>query len=182
MGVNPGETPGDWALSRTPTEETSRFDFHEELGPGRSSIRWTSSARYFLGGADYVLTELFFWSSKDSREFEARFGKLASSPHLQLCVDMNRDLIEAYQPRAVILPGLANHELCRSIYGLRHEETVRHGEVRVAERYTDGRRPWLFTKHWTASFGFSKEQRQAVRDQICGLAGAPILSAAVEIA
>ncbi|MDO8321327.1 MAG: hypothetical protein Q7T23_00145 [Phenylobacterium sp.] len=166
MGVNPGETEHDWTISPTTTEETSRYDFHKEVGPGRSAIRWTSSARFFLDDADYVLTELFFWSSRDSLAFRERYGKLALSPHLALCTELNRALIEIYQPRAVVLPGLGNHELCRSLYELQHNETVVHEGTRIVEHYTDGRRPWIFTKHWTASFGFSKSQRQAVLSYI----------------
>jgi hypothetical protein len=40
------------------------------------------------------------------------------------------------------------------------------GAVRLVEVYWDGIRPWLFTKHWTGSYGFSAEQREAVRATI----------------
>lgn len=166
MGVNPGETDTDWRIAPQPTEETSRYDFHVEAGPGRSAIRWSSAARYFLDGADYVLAELFFWSSYDSRAFTERFGPLARSPHLPICVEMNRDLIEAYQPRAVVLPGLTHIPLVRDLYGLTPVETAVHDGKRIAEHYTDGARPWVFTKHWTAAFGFSRQQRELARDAI----------------
>ncbi len=166
MGVNPGETEQDWRIAPKPTEETSRYDFHDEVGPGRSAIRWSKAARYFLDDADYVLAELFFWSSYDSRVFAERFGPLATSKHLPLCVEMNLDLIEAYQPRAVVLPGLTHVRLVRDLYGLTPVGAVTDGGLRIAEHYTDGKRPWVFTKHWTAAFGFSKQQREVARQAI----------------
>lgn len=166
MGINPGETPRDWILSPQPTEETSRHDFHHRAEKAGSALRWSTLAAYYLDGADYVLAELFFWSSRDLREFAARFGPLASSPHLPFCRDLNRQLIDTYQPRAVVAPGIGTAALCAKLYGLRHADTVREGSTRVVEAYTDGSRPWLFTKHWTGSFGLSDAQRQAIRGAI----------------
>lgn len=166
MGVNPGETEYDWTIAPTPTEETSRYDFHTEEGGGRSAIRWSSAARYFLDGVDYVLAEIFLWSSYDSRTFTERFGPLAKSPHLPFCTAMNRDLIEVYQPSVIVLPGLTHAKVVKAQYGLEHIETVYLGNSRVAERFTDGQRPWIFTKHWTAAFGFSTAQREAARQVI----------------
>jgi hypothetical protein len=166
MGVNPGETQNDWAMVAVPTEETSRYDFHEEHGRGRSSIRWSRAASYFLDGADHVLTELFFWSSRDHVEFKRRYGKLRSSPHLAFCVRLNGDLVEAYRPKAIVLPGLGHRGLCATGYGLTRVRTVHCADVRVAGVYDDGQRPWVFTKHWTAAYGFSQSQREAVRNAI----------------
>ncbi|MBX7135381.1 MAG: hypothetical protein K1X67_22150 [Fimbriimonadaceae bacterium] len=166
MGINPGETPNDWLLSPTPTEETSRYDFHVEAGPGRSAIRWSKAAQFFLDGADYVLAEIFFWSSRDGRHFRERFGELKSSPHLPMCTAMNKDLIEAYAPRAVIVPGIGSARLCQSLYGVNHLGGLASTKGRLVEHFTDGRRPWIFTKHWTGSFGLSNEQRVQIRDYI----------------
>lgn len=166
MGVNPGETDRDWQIAPAPTEETSRYDFHDEVGSGRSAIRWSKAAQYFLDNADYVLAEIFFWSSYDSRVFVERFGPMAKSKHLSLCVEMNLDLIEAYQPKAVILPGLTHAKLVGQLYGLTLVEAISEGGHRIAEHYTDGQRPWVFTKHWTAAFGFSRAQRETTRQSI----------------
>jgi len=35
--------------------------------------------------------------------------------------------------------------------------------TRVLEHYRDKHRPWLFTKHWTGSRGFTVAQRDAIR-------------------
>ncbi|HZW16891.1 MAG TPA: hypothetical protein VFF66_11660 [Brevundimonas sp.] len=173
MGVNPGETPHDWVIAPEPTEETSRYDFHDEVGAGRSAIRWSKAAQYFLSHADYVLAEIFFWSSYDSRIFRQRFGPVAKSRHLPICTDMNRDLINFYQPSAVVLPGLTYTRLVQQLYGLTHEESIKLNGVRVAERYSDGSRPWIFTKHWTAAFGFSRQQREVARNSIADAMRSP---------
>lgn len=166
MGVNPGETPYDWQIAPQPTEETSRFDFHVAHGRGRNAIRWSKAAKYFLDDSDYVLAELFFWSSHDSRVFTERFGRMATSKHLPFCVAMNRDLIEHYQPDAVVLPGLTHLQLVRELYELAPVSIANHETTRVAEHYTDGKRPWVFTKHWTAAFGFSRAQRELAREAV----------------
>lgn len=172
MGVNPGETHHDWVIAPEPTEETSRYDFHDEVGAGRSAIRWSKAAQYFLGDADYVLAEIFFWSSYDSRIFRERFGPMEKSRHLAICTEMNRDLIDFYQPSAVVLPGLTHIRLVQQLYGLTHEESIALDGVRVAERYSDGSRSWVFTKHWTAAFGFSRQQREVARNSISDAARA----------
>lgn len=99
-------------------------------------------------------------------QFRERFGPITRSPHLEFCREMNLAVIEAYQPKAVILPGIATDKLCANLYGLRRVETVYEGATRVVEVYSDGRRPWLFTKHWTGSFGLTKSQREKIRDTI----------------
>ena len=168
MGINPGETAHDWNTAPEPTEETSLYDFHEEAGDGRSAIRWSRAAEYFLSGADYVLAELFFWSSYDGRQFEERFGPLHKSKHLDFCTRMNRDLIEAYSPKAVVLPGLGSAPICRKLYGLSLVDAIADEKGRLVEHHTDGVRPWIFTKHWTGSYGFSTAQREIVRNAIQG--------------
>ena len=169
MGVNPGETARDWRLSPTPTEETSRFDFHGDTALKGSAARWSSLTDRFLGGADYVLAELFLWSSRDMTQFRQRFGPIEASPHLAFCRDMNRDIISAYAPKAVIAPGIGTAALVSGLYGLTYEKPIKAGNVRVAERYTDGVRSWLFTIHWTGYRGFSDCLRNAVKDAIATL-------------
>lgn len=106
MGINPGETQHDWRLSPTPTEETSRYDFHKREREGGSVPRWVREAHFYLDGAPYVQSEIFFWSSLDQKEFALRYGRLDRSPHLEFCRDLNVELIDAYDPIAVVIPGL----------------------------------------------------------------------------
>ena len=166
MGINPGETASDWEMAPTPTEETSRYDFHVAKGCGRSAIRWSKAARFYLDDADYVLAELFFWSSRDGVQFRQRFGALGKSKHLPLCTRMNKTLIEAYVPRAVVVPGIGSARLCQPLYGLKHVASLTSAKGRLVEHYHDGRRPWIFTKHWTGSFGLSNEQRTEIQRYI----------------
>lgn len=165
MGINPGETAVDRASCPGPTEETSKYDFHEHSPAGRStgSRRWRELTAKFTGGRSVVFTELFFWSSRNHAELLERFESLWDSRHLGFCIDMNRDLIELYQPKAVIFVGLSNSEKAANAFGLKYVDTHRVGGTRVLEHYRDARRPWFFTKHWTGSRGFTIAQRDAIR-------------------
>lgn len=167
MGINPGEVPSDWEKSPTPTEETSEYDFHVERGSGRSAIRWAKACNFFLDGNDYVLAELFFWSSADAgAAFTERFGPLRRSKHLAFCAVLNEQLIRHYQPRAVLLPGVGYADLAASLYGLTSIRTVWDGRHRLIEHMTDGERPWFITKHWTGARGFTAHQKQAVLEYV----------------
>ncbi len=42
IGINPGESDNDWNFQdNLPTEESNEFDFQEEMGNVRSSVRWS---------------------------------------------------------------------------------------------------------------------------------------------
>jgi hypothetical protein len=165
MGINPGETQIDKDACPGPTEETSKYDFHEHSPLGRSpgSKRWRDLTAKFTGGRSVVFTELFFWSSKNHAELLERFESLWGSRRLRFCIDMNRDLIEAYQPKAVIFVDLNNSKKAASAFELEYVETLRVYGTRVLEHYRDKHRSWLFTKHWTGSRGFTVAQRDAIR-------------------
>ena len=164
VGINPGEWRGDWEICAHPTEETSRFDFHEVYGRGRAQIPWTQRCNHYLGGRPFVQTELFFWSSSNLRQLEKRYGRLRNSPHLAFCRDMNQRLFDSYRVKAVVSPGIINDSLCGALYALGpiREEVCADG-ARVAKLYHDGRRPWVFTKHWTGAFGFTRAQKEMVK-------------------
>jgi len=76
---------------------------------------------------------------------------------------MNRDLIEAYRPKAVIFVGLSNSKKAANAFGLEYVDNLSVYGTRVLEHYRDKHRPWLFTKHWTGSRGFTIGQRDAIR-------------------
>lgn len=172
MGVNPGEADEDWRLCPGPTEETSRFDFHVVHGGGRDHIRWVREAKTFLAGEAYVQTELFFWSSKKTDDaFTERFGPLKTSPHLPFCMRMNRRLLEVYRPRAVVVVGLECIGPITAAFNLSQLRVEKLDRHRMVEHWTDGVRPWLFTKHWTGSHGFSNAQREIVRAYLARHAG-----------
>lgn len=143
MGINPGETQVDRDACLGPTEETWSYDFHEHSPQGRSrgSKRWRDLTAGFTAGRSVVFTELFFWSSNNHKELLERFGSLWGSDHLSFCIEMNRDLIESYRPKAVIFVGLSNSKEAANIFGLEHVDTHRVAGARVVEHYRDEHRP-----------------------------------------
>lgn len=110
---------------------------------------------------------MFFWSSKDLTEFRRRFGSLEKSPHLCFCTRLNKELVNEHMPNAVIFTGVTYSKLIADLYDLKYEDRLMavNGH-RLVERFTDGVRPWIFTKHWSGSRGFSKGQRYAIKNYI----------------
>lgn len=168
MGINPGETQIDRDAYDGPTEETWSFDFHEHAAAGRSlgSKRWRKLTQDFVGEKSVIFTEFFFWSSNNQRELVARFGPLWTSPHINFCIKMNQTLIEAYQPKAVIFVGLSGSKKVANEFGLRSIHTLKMHGHRLVDHYQDEHRPWLFTKHWTGSRGFTTPQKHTIKSYL----------------
>lgn len=155
MGVNPGETNADYDIPG-PTEETSLYDFHKPSDRGSSSSRWLKNISFFLETDRVTLAEYFFWSSSNTGlKFTERFGPLKRSPHLVFCRDLNWELIAYHDPVAIISPGLGMAKLASTLYDLDYKETeVADNGHKLVLHYSDGIRPWLFTKHWSGAYGF----------------------------
>jgi hypothetical protein len=168
MGINPGETQFDRDSCPDPTEETWQHDFHADsrLGRSRGSKRWRDNMKFFSHGRPVIQTELFFWSSKDQAEFRERFGPLWESQHLPFCTDMNRSLLDIYQPKFVIFVGLSDSARVAEQFGLRLVASVKENSHRLVDHYEDSARPWFFTKHWSGSFGFSQSQKDRIKGYI----------------
>ncbi|MDC9825375.1 hypothetical protein PRN20_16715 [Devosia sp. ZB163] len=170
MGINPGEQKGDWEAWPKPTEETSLFDFRERLGRRPpASERWRSLVEYFCGTTNVVMSEFFLWSSVNSdAAFTEKFTvPIQRSPHLPFCAEVNLELVRHYAVRAVVAPGLKSIRLFAEPYGLRHVRTIPAGNGHtLVEHFDREGTPWLFTKHWSAAFGFSTDQRERIRDYI----------------
>lgn len=177
MGVNPGEQPSNWALHCGPTEETLEYDWlaalNQRTGPAK---RWRTHLQTFCGDRRALMSEFFFWSSKNAgADFVARFGtSLRRSPHLEFCCTKNIELINVVRPQAVICPGLSDAAWFARIYELSHRQDLvaANGHLLVQHFERDAV-PWLFTKHWSGSFGFTAEQRQQVRSYIDKVTPAP---------
>ena len=114
MGTNPGEPRGTREkYAGDATEETSSYDFHVERTKDwkrperRESLHWSNRARKYLETDAIVFSEFFFWSSlNEGTAFEERFGcPLGKSQHLGFCTEMNKDLVNHYQPKAVVIAG-----------------------------------------------------------------------------
>lgn len=156
MGMNPGE-PGEDHLKRGPTEETSEFDFQEKYGRSVSSGRWYSTVRKIMRTNDVLLADCFFWSAPSMNAFSAVFGyPFERAPHLGFCRDINREAIDFYKPAAIVVPGVQHRDLVATLYSLRPERSLLE-ERTTDDRgllivpYTDGQRPWVFTKHWSGA-------------------------------
>ena len=143
MGINPGES----AQPETP---------------------WTNRINDYVGGQPFVMTELFFWSSRNLEQFRERFGVLENSPHLDFCIKKNKNLIHFHKPSAVICPGLSLISPCTKMFDLAHARTGRRTDgSRVYEIYTgDHELPWIFTKHWTGARGFTNEDKYLIKEAI----------------
>ena len=167
MGINPGETEADRRAYEGPTEETWALDFHEQASErSMGSKRWRRLTEEFVGSRSVVFTELFFWSSNNHAELLERYKSLWGSPHLTFCIAMNQELLEVYQPKAVIFVGLSNSKKAAKAFGLEYVRTHRIDGTRVVEHYRDEHRPWFFTKHWTGSRGFTTPQRDGIKSYL----------------
>ena len=168
FGINPGE-----GKERPPkqTEETRFFDFHEENEKGsREKIKWTKKLLDILETRRIIQTELIFWSTKTVRVLNDRFGPLKRNPHLSFCCEKNRQLIEYHKPDSIICPGLGMLEVSVQAFGLNKIETIRASNGhRLIEHYTDGKRDWVFTKHFSGARGFTNEQKNAIKSYIQNL-------------
>ena len=173
MGINPGEVAEDFSFHPGPTEETRDFDFHALVRPSRGARRWRSTVRRMCG-EQTTITEAFFWSSPTVASMRERFGStLGHSHHLDFCTATNKALLDRFMPRCVVCPGLGMEKLLTRHYRLEKQETVRcdEGKHRLVLVCSDGDRPWLLTKHWTGSRGFSAHQREVVKEAIRKHAG-----------
>ena len=167
MGFNPGETNDDWVSTNGKrTEETSDYDFLEENGR-RTSNRWFQRVKAICGDRNVTQTELFFWSTPNVETLHERIQDFYSSPELEFCTSMNRDLFEYYQPQLIIFTGISYANTVAKIYDLRKSDEFFNGGKRLFIRYNDRQgRPWLVVKHLTGSFGFKKTDMELLRLEV----------------
>lgn len=172
VGRLPGESDEDWKLATGPTEESSDYDFHEGFGASKGSRDWKNLVNFFCGSNAGAVTQMFFWSCSNTHEaFVSRFGvKYIKSPHLDFCRDLNIQLIKRLKPRFVVVPGLENSSRLAKLYGLEVKEMhLAENGHRLIEHYERDQLPWIFTKQWRGSFGFSQAQRETIKDYLANL-------------
>jgi len=158
VGMNPGEAP----------ERTEGYSKTSER-------RWLERCQFFAdsAGGTWATTELIFWSSKNLNVLKDRVGDLA--PYLAWCANINSALIAFHQPKLIFQPGLGWSSYAIAHYGLTHRRRYQRtdGVKTLIDHYEmpDGT-PWLCTPHWTAAFGFSRSDRESIRDEarriLCG--------------
>jgi hypothetical protein len=173
FGLNPGEQDKNWEEYKGPTKETIEFDWLDTL-PQRtsSSKRWRKSVAYFCGERPAVTNDFFFWSTRNTGKlFEQRFGyRFLESPHFDFCRHLNLRMVDGLVLKAIVAPGLTHTNHFASLYGLEFREMVRAANGhRLIELYERKNVPWVFTKHWSGSFGFGHDQRASIRSYIAAL-------------
>lgn len=174
FAINPGESE----KPPTQTEETRFFDLHEENKRGsREKLAWTRAIARVITSRKIIQTELFFWSTKTVKVLEDRFGPLHKNPHLPFCCEKNRQLINYHKPESIICSGFKMQKVVCAAFGLTEklESVIGSDGHRLIERYSDGKRHWVFTKHFTGARHFTKEDKSTVKSYIDNL---PILTVA----
>lgn len=158
VGMNPGEAP-------------ERAEGYSKT----SERRWLERCQFFADavGETWTTTEMFFWSSKNLAVLKERLEKehcLDIGAYLAWCADINGKLIAFHKPRlkVILQPGLGWVGHAVKHYGLTHKgRYCREGRGKtLIDHYEmpDGT-PWLCTPHWTAAFGFSRDDRQFIREE-----------------
>tara|TARA_B100000902_G_scaffold230224_1_gene218435 strand:+ start:754 stop:1419 length:666 start_codon:yes stop_codon:yes gene_type:complete len=165
VGLNPGETQPDWKYGTSlPTEESSEFDFHDELGKGRSSVRWSQLCKDYLPGSNIFLSEFFFWSSGNlDNEFKDRFGySFKKSPHFGFCKKCNEKMIAHHKPKLVVATGTSWASFFSSLYKMEHIKTVQCIKDRrnrnIIHHYSFKGVPFIFTPHWSSGYVSNHEK------------------------
>jgi len=170
MGLNPAEPKNPDKSKKTPTEETREFDYYEKFHHGRrEDIPWTKLCYEMAGSKNIVVSEFFFWSSKNKKQLDERYGRLdGKNPHFHFCTRINKALINFHKPKAIIVAGLGNKDLSNKLFEFKVEKSVHTAKGhRLIEKCRDkNKNLWIFTKHWTGSFGFSNEEKKTIQDFI----------------
>jgi len=178
IGINPGESYDDWNFQdNLPTEESNEFDFHEEMGHERTEMRWSRLCKEYLGSNKIVLSEFFFWSSRQVGEdtnkgesFNERFGyKFKKCPHFYFCKEQNIDLIHFHKPKIIIAPGTSYADFFAKIYKLDHIKTLKcesdKRNRKTIIHYEFMNIPFLFTPHWSSGY-VSTVEKSFIQDYI----------------
>ena len=166
VGLNPGETRPDWNYgTNLPTEESSEFDFHDELGRGRSSVRWSQLCKEYLPNNDIFLSEFFFWSSGNlDSEFKDRFGySFRKSPHFEFCKKCNEEMIAYHKPKLIVATGTSWASFFSSIYQMKHIRTIKcindKRNRNIIHHYDFNGVPFIFTPHWSSGYVSNYEKK-----------------------
>ena len=159
MGLNPGEAKTDWEYgTNLPTEESTEFDFHDEFGKGRSSVRWSQLCEDYLPNSNIFLSEFFFWSSGNlDSEFKDRFGySFKKCPHFDFCKKCNEEMIDFHNPKLIVATGTSWADFFSSVYKMKHIKTLRcetdKRNRNIIHHYEFKKTPFIFTPHWSSGY------------------------------
>tara|TARA_B100000925_G_scaffold31381_1_gene20828 strand:- start:68 stop:772 length:705 start_codon:yes stop_codon:yes gene_type:complete len=181
VSINPAETKKDWEHhnKETPAENSNEKDFHTQIiheNISASAKRWESKTKIFcedIFGENINETAFFFWSSENiGKKFTETFGYNWKSKqclkHFNFCKERNIELIQYHKPKIVIAPGIGDANYFSNIYEMDHVKTIKDdtNEHRLIEHFETQHIPFIFTKHWTSAFGFSKRQQEIITDYL----------------
>jgi transposase-like protein len=181
MGLNPADSEADNFEKSEPDykckETSSTFDFREEYirtkYGSRENLLWNQKIKEILPeGAGFTQTERFFWSSHGGiKQFRKHFGTtLHRSKHLSFCRDINVELIDIYNPKAIICTGTSDFGLnvISKLYELT-TTSIRDEMWRsnIPAHYHDKNgRDWIFVPHLTGARGFTTRDRESIKAYI----------------
>ena len=181
VSINPAETKKDWEHynKETPAENSNEKDFHTKIiheNISASAKRWERKTKIFcedLFGENINETAFFFWSSENiGKKFTETFGYKWKSKqcckHFDFCKERNIELIQYHEPKIVIAPGIGDSKYFSNMYEMKHIDTIIDNNKgdRLIEHFEIQDTPFIFTKHWTSAFGFSKRQQEIITDYL----------------
>jgi len=143
MGLNPGNDEDDWEKTKGRNDEETRDrDFQEIFGRSRGSKTRKTKLKNFLGPSIFrrtTHTELFFWCSKNlNQDFQKRYEtSFSTSPHLEFCITLNKELINRVQPKAVFFESLDNIKTLGDVFNLKKLKIHNAGSRRIDEYLID---------------------------------------------
>ncbi len=153
MGINPGE-PGNEKITYPRVndllEEASEYDYLANDKKSKPATRWKNRCGRACGTLDIASTEAFFWSSKDVKKLSERWD---TKKHRDFCVELNKELIEIHNPKAVMFTGISYIEEIALHYNLiiEGQSILNDKGQRLIVPYKDkSGRPWLFVKHFSS--------------------------------
>ena len=156
IGLNPGDDTDDWAKTNNKnSEETRDFNFQEKYGRGSRSQKRMDKVKKFLGEEFFSFTthtELFFWGSKDtSKDFTSRYGtSFNDNPHMQFCCELNRQLIDRIEPKAIFFESISKIDLLRKHFPIQLQHQERVGPRPVDTYLLDGKYKLINFDHLSA--------------------------------
>jgi hypothetical protein len=174
IGLNPGESQTDLSfITEDITEETNEFDFQDEIGRSKASIKWYKTCEQMLPNSKIFLSEFFFWSSKDIKEsFLEKFGySFKQSPHFEFCRECNKELIDFHKPKLIVAPGASFATFFSKIYEMQHIKTIKSDGYRkgkkitqqIIQHYEWNEIPFIFTKHWSGARISNAEKEKIIQ-------------------
>ena len=168
MGVNPGEDDKDWYdFPNGQCEESMHYDFRKGKSLPPNSKKWFKTINEMIpNNFGIMLSELFFWSSKNLVKLSERVPNWKNGPIMEFCVKANNWLINERNIKMIIVTEVSNIKLFSKLYNLKFIEKFfdSNNNRRLVEKFVskDGK-IWLFTLHLTSTRGFTANMKLNIK-------------------